>query len=185
MDRTTQSIKRSGGHWFGAVVVAVLTCTACGSVSLAESSVAAEVADVAESADITDSTDVAESADINEAEDAVEDQNQDLFPDVLAVEATQSDDGTWRFSVTLSSPYDSPARYADAWRVRSVDNVDGQPAEYGVRVLTHDHSGEQPFTRSHSGIEIPDDVTTVLVEGRDQVNGWGGMTMEFALPGGS
>jgi len=181
-------MKPSGGHWFGAVVVAVLTCTACGSVSVAESSVAAEVAAVAESADITDSADVGEAADINEAEDAVEpvdDQDQDLFPDVLAVEATQSNDGTWRFSVTLSSPYDSPARYADAWRVRSVDNVDGQPAEYGVRVLTHDHSGEQPFTRSHSGIEIPDGVTTVLVEGRDQVSGWGGMTVEFALPGQS
>lgn len=106
----------------------------------------------------------------------------DLFPDVLAVDAALASDGTWRFDVTLSSPYDSPERYADAWRVRSVDLVDGQHVEYGIRVLGHDHAGEQPFTRSQTGIAIPADVTTVLIEGRDQVSGWGGATLVFDLP---
>lgn len=99
-----------------------------------------------------------------------------LFPDVVAAEAVRDDDGTWRFDVTLSSPYDQPDRYADAWRVLDVDGV-----ELGVRVLTHDHANEQPFTRSLSGVEIPDDVTEVTIEGRDQRNGWGGTTVTVDL----
>jgi hypothetical protein len=53
--------------------------------------------------------------------------------------------------------------------------------EFGVRILTHDHANEQPFTRSQSGIEIPADVSSVIVEGRDRVSGWGGTTVEVRL----
>lgn len=99
-----------------------------------------------------------------------------LFPDVLAAQATQGADGTWDFDVTLSSPYDSAERYADAWRV-----LDPDGAELGVRELLHDHAGEQPFTRSLSGVEISDDVSAVTIEGRDQVSGWGGATVTIIL----
>ena len=99
-----------------------------------------------------------------------------LFPDVVGAGATQSGDGTWTFDVTLSSPYDSPERYADAWRVVGPDGT-----VYGERILAHDHANEQPFTRSQSGIVIPAGVQTVLIEGRDQVNGWGGGTFSFTL----
>ncbi len=101
------------------------------------------------------------------------------FPDVLAAVATREDSGSWRFDVTLSSPYDSPDRYADAWRVIGPDGT-----EYGIRILTHDHANEQPFTRSQTGIEIPDDVEMVTVEGRDLRNGWGGGTLSVTLPRG-
>ena len=101
---------------------------------------------------------------------------EELFPDVLAAEATQAGDGTWNFNATLSSPYDSPERYADAWRILGPDGT-----QYGIRVLVHDHASEQPFTRSVGGIEIPDDVTTVTIEGRDQVSGWGGDTVDVEL----
>lgn len=101
----------------------------------------------------------------------------DLFPDVLDVTVQQATDGTYTFDVTISSPYDSPDRYADAWRVRSVEGT-----VYGVRELVHDHAAEQPFTRSLSGVEIPADVDAVVVEGRDQVNGWGGETLRVELP---
>jgi len=101
-----------------------------------------------------------------------------VFPDVIAVTADQSDDGTWRFDVTLSSPYDTPDRYADAWRILGPDGT-----EYGVRELAHDHANEQPFTRSLSGVEIPDEVDSVVVEGRDQVNGWGGEVAHASLAG--
>ncbi|MDH3753929.1 MAG: hypothetical protein OEU32_08655 [Acidimicrobiia bacterium] len=104
------------------------------------------------------------------------DQPEELFPDVLDAGAMRSDDGTWSFDVTISSPYDTPARYADAWRVLGPDG-----AELGVRVLTHDHAGEQPFTRSLSGVEIPDGVTVVTIQGRDQVSGWGGATVDVTL----
>lgn len=105
-----------------------------------------------------------------------DDASEELFPDVLGATAARADDGTWTFSATLSSPYDTPQRYADAWRVLGPDGE-----VYGIRELAHDHANEQPFTRSQSGIEIPAGVTTVTVEGRDQVSGWGGDTVEVVL----
>lgn len=102
---------------------------------------------------------------------------EELFPDVLAASASQDGDGTWTFEATLSSPYDSADRYADAWRVVGPDGT-----VYGIRELAHDHASEQPFTRSQSGIGIPDEVDVVTVEGRDQVSGWGGATVEVTLP---
>lgn len=103
--------------------------------------------------------------------------DEQRHPDVIGAEASRADDGTWTISATLSSPYDTPERYADAWRVLGPDGT-----EYGVRILLHDHANEQPFTRSQSGIEIPDGVDVVTIEGRDLVHGWGGTTFDLALP---
>lgn len=97
------------------------------------------------------------------------------FPDVVGATATY-DGSTWTIAATLSSPYDTPERYADSWRVLGPDG-----SVYGERFLTHDHANEQPFTRSQSGIEIPDEVTVVVIEGRDQQYGWGGETFELPL----
>lgn len=98
------------------------------------------------------------------------------YPDVVDAVARQ-DGETWAFDVTISSPYDTPERYADGWRVLAPDGT-----ELGFRLLTHDHAAEQPFTRSLGGVEIPDDVQVVTIEGRDQANGFGGETVEVALP---
>lgn len=122
----------------------------------------------------TDST----ASDGSDADETEPSDVEELYPDVVDVSAEQAEDGTWTFAVTLSSPYDSPERYADAWRV-----VGPNGETYGERILLHDHANEQPFTRSQSGIEIPDDVAEVTVEGRDQVSGWGGRTMSYQLPG--
>lgn len=99
------------------------------------------------------------------------------FPDVLDAELTQDADATWTVAVTLSSSYDTPERYADAWRVMTPDGV-----ELGIRVLTHHHAAEQPFTRSQSGIHIPAEVVEVVVQGRDQRYGWGGEELTVAVP---
>lgn len=99
------------------------------------------------------------------------------FPDIIGVQATQEDAGSWRFDVTVSSPYDSPQRYADAWRV-----LDPDGNELGIRVLTHDHASEQPFTRSQGGIQVPDGVSEVTIQGRDLGNGWGGGELVVTLP---
>ena len=125
----------------------------------------------------TDETEAVDPAqpDTAQESDAGED-GEELFPDVVDVVATAEDAGSWTFAVTLSSPYDSPDRYADSWRVRNEDGT-----VYGERFLTHDHANEQPFTRSQSGIEIPDSVIVVVVEGRDQISGWGGETMTIEL----
>ena len=50
-----------------------------------------------------------------------------------------------------------------------------------TRLLTHPHENEQPFTRSQSGIILPDGVTTVLVRAHDLVDGWGGREVEVDL----
>ena len=105
-----------------------------------------------------------------------QESSDELFPDILEATATLGADGTWEFTATVSSPYDSASRYADAWRVLAPDGT-----ELGIRELLHDHAGEQPFTRSLTGLEVPDGISSVTIEGRDQVNGWGGATVEVAL----
>jgi hypothetical protein len=97
------------------------------------------------------------------------------FPDVVAVDLRRSDD-RWQVAATLSSPYDGPDRYADAFRVLAPDG-----AVLGVRELTHDHANEQPFTRTLE-VDIPDGITEVTVEGRDQQYGWGGGTTTVEVP---
>ncbi len=99
------------------------------------------------------------------------------YPDVTAVEIGE-DGQTYTLDVTMSSPYDSPERYADGWRV-----LDEEGDVLGEMELTHDHANEQPFTRSQTGLEIPEDVRTVTVEGRDSQNGYGGGTVEATVPG--
>ncbi len=104
----------------------------------------------------------------------------DRFPSIVDVDAAFDDDaGTWSFAVTVSSPYDTPERYADGWRVVGPDDT-----VYGVHTLTHDHAAEQPFTRRQTGVQIPDDVRDVTIEGRDLVNGFGGPTLTVSLEAG-
>ena len=43
-----------------------------------------------------------------------------------------------------------------------------------TRTLHHPHVDEQPFTRSLSGVKIPEDVEQILVRGHDSVHGYGG-----------
>ncbi len=99
------------------------------------------------------------------------------FPNVQEVKITTSDDGTYTLDVTMSSPYDSPERYADGWRVLTPDGD-----VLGEHELTHDHASEQPFTRTHTGLEIPVGIETVTVEGRDTANGYGGGAVEVDVP---
>jgi hypothetical protein len=99
------------------------------------------------------------------------------YPDIVDVVVTPAGDGTFDLAVTVSSPYDAPERYADGWRVLAPDGT-----ELGSHTLLHDHAGEQPFTRTQSGVEIPADVSEVTVEGRDQQYGYGGGTATADVP---
>ena len=98
-------------------------------------------------------------------------------PDVLAAVLTGDSDGGWSLEVTLSSMYDSPERYADGWRV-----LDADGAVLGEHTLTHDHADEQPVTRTQTGLEIPDGVEVITIEGKDTENGYGGATLEVEVP---
>lgn len=96
--------------------------------------------------------------------------------DVVDVEATETGEGSWRFSVTVSSPDSGWDYYADAWQVVGPDGT-----ILGTRTLHHPHENEQPFTRSLSGVEIPDDVEEVTVRARMNEGGYGGEEMTVRL----
>ncbi|MBI3375362.1 MAG: hypothetical protein HY017_26890 [Betaproteobacteria bacterium] len=100
------------------------------------------------------------------------------FPDVVDVKVRAPGEGKFDFDVTISSPYDSPQRYADGFRILGADRV-----VHAVRVLLHDHANEQPFTRDLYGVVIPPPVRFVVVEARDRKNGYGGRTVRVELPG--
>ncbi len=105
------------------------------------------------------------------------DTDEQEYPDIVGATLTQDGDGTWTVAVTLSSPYDTPERYADGWRVLDIDgNI------IGDRPLAHDHATEQPFTRSTSGVAIPEDASEVLIEARDQKYGWGPDRLTVQVP---
>ena len=89
--------------------------------------------------------------------------------DVLFVRARLQADGTWSFDVTVQHEDTGWEHYADRWEVLSPD---GQVL--ATRVLTHPHVNEQPFTRSQSGIVIPEGITQVRVRAHDLVDGYGG-----------
>lgn len=99
-------------------------------------------------------------------------------PDVLAVKVQPSGVDTFNFDATVSSPYDSAQRYADAFRVMGKDGT-----VFGERKLLHDHADEQPFTRDLYFVKIPRGIRTVVVQARDQKYGYGGKTVEISLPG--
>ena len=96
--------------------------------------------------------------------------------DAIAAEV-RSEGAAWSFEVTVRHDDAGWDHYADAWRVVGPDGT-----VYGTRELLHPHVDEQPFTRSLSGVAIPEGVTTVIVEARDSVHGWGGRTLEITLP---
>lgn len=104
------------------------------------------------------------------------DSGSPQYPAVIDATAKATGD-TYTFTVTISSPYDSPQRYANGWRIMDDDgNV------YAKHTLRHHHASDQPFTRTQTGVRIPDRVDEVVVEGRDLLNGYGGATQRVTLP---
>ena len=100
------------------------------------------------------------------------------YPDVVSAKVQARGADIFDFDVTVSSPYDTPQRYADAFRVMGKDGV-----VFGERKLLHDHAGEQPFTRDLYGVNVPSGIRAVVIQARDQTHGYGGQTVEVFLPG--
>jgi len=94
---------------------------------------------------------------------------------ITDVKATQAGD-TWRFDVTLLHPDTGWDHYADAWEV-----LDADGNSLGIRVLGHPHVNEQPFTRSLSGVFIPQGTSEVFVRARCLVDGWNSDVSRVAL----
>lgn len=88
-------------------------------------------------------------------------------PAVVTGVASAKTGGTYTFNVTLKHPDTGWDHYADGWRI-----LDANGTVLGTRELLHPHVDEQPFTRSLSGVKIPEGVTSVLIQTRDNVSGW-------------
>jgi hypothetical protein len=109
--------------------------------------------------------------------------------DVLFVRAVRAADGTWTFTVTVQHPDTGWDDYADGWDVVTPDGtvLKTSPDDQFTRPLLHPHEEEQPFTRSQSGIVIPEGVTQVRVRAHDIVDGYGGreVVVDITVPSGS
>ena len=97
--------------------------------------------------------------------------------DVVDVSVKQSAKNTYSFSVTVRHADEGWDHYANKWDVVAPDGT-----VLGTRVLYHPHVDEQPFTRSLSGVNIPDTVDTVTVRAHDSVHEYGGETKKVKLP---
>ncbi len=94
--------------------------------------------------------------------------------EVVEATATKSGGG-WRFDVTIAHGDTGWDHYADGWAVLLEDGT-----ELGYRVLAHPHVSEQPFTRSLSGVIVPEGVNEVFIRADDSVHGEA--TALFAVP---
>ena len=97
-------------------------------------------------------------------------------PDILSATAQKSGNG-WTVSVTLAHPDTGWDHYADGWRVLDMDGN-----ELGLRVLAHPHEQEQPFTRSLSRLNIPEQITQVQTQARCLLDGWSAELTLLSLP---
>jgi len=86
--------------------------------------------------------------------------------DIIDAKVVPSGDG-WRFTVSIEHEDTGWDHYADSWRVVTEDGD-----LLGERTLLHPHEGEQPFTRSLDGVQIPNNVKVVYIEAHDSVHGW-------------
>ncbi len=98
-------------------------------------------------------------------------------PEIVAVRATLSGGGLYRFDVTLRHADTGWNHYADQWDVLAPDGT-----VLGQRVLLHPHVDEQPFTRSLAGVRIPKDLNEVLIRARDNVSGYAREQYRVVLP---
>ena len=98
--------------------------------------------------------------------------------DVIEVEVRRIGGDTYKFDVTVRHADEGWEHFANKWEVTAPDGT-----VLGTRVLAHPHVEEQPFTRSLSGVKIPENLTEVIVRAHDLVHGYGGKTVEVKVPG--
>ena len=98
--------------------------------------------------------------------------------DVVEVNVTHTGDETYKFDVTVRHADEGWEHFANKWDVTAPDGT-----VLGTRILAHPHVEEQPFTRSLSGVKIPENLAEVTVRAHDLVHGYGGKTLVVAVPG--
>lgn len=96
--------------------------------------------------------------------------------DVLDVKIQRTGAGIFTFTVTVRHDDEGWDHYASQWEVLGPGDV-----VMGTRVLYHPPVGEQPFTRSLPGVQIPEGVSEVTIRARDSVHGFGGKELQVQL----
>lgn len=91
------------------------------------------------------------------------------FAQVKDVLATQKPSGNWCFGTSVRHNDQGWEHYANGWEV-----IDFDGNQLGYRELAHPHDNEQPFTRSQCNIEIPLEITRVVVRAKCNKHGFGG-----------
>lgn len=100
-------------------------------------------------------------------------------PRILAARAVAEGNGRppeVTVEVTVAHPDTGWDHYADAWEVHAPDGT-----RIGLRELLHPHETEQPFTRSLSGVAVPDGAGHILIRARCSVDGWASDTFRVDL----
>jgi hypothetical protein len=98
-------------------------------------------------------------------------------PAVVQNVKVSKDGGAYTFNVTIFHNDTGWEDYADIWRIKDTNgNI------LGERLLSHPHIDEQPFTRSLSGVRIPDGIDSVMIEAHDTVTGWAPSAKLVKLP---
>lgn len=122
-------------------------------------------------------------ADIAPVEETPLQETRVANADVEFVRAAQEAGGAWRFDVTVRHPDTGWDDYADGWDVITRDGqvLKANEDDPFTRLLLHPHENEQPFTRSQSGVVVPDGVMVVIVRAHDLVDGYGGREIEVDL----
>jgi hypothetical protein len=97
--------------------------------------------------------------------------------DVLDVSVKQTAENAFSFSVTVRHQDEGWDHYANKWDVVAPDGT-----VLGTRTLHHPHENEQPFTRSLSGVQIPQNIHKVTIRAHDSVHQYGGKTVTVKVP---
>ncbi len=98
-------------------------------------------------------------------------------PPVISDASLAPSGAGFRVDVTLLHPDSGWDHYADGWEVLAPDGT-----RLGFRELLHPHVNEQPFTRSLSGIAIPDGIGSVTIRARCNVDGWAAEKVDMVIP---
>lgn len=96
---------------------------------------------------------------------------------VVGVKISKESAGSYRFDVTVRHDDKGWDHFANKWDVVAPDG-----SVLGTRELAHPHEDEQPFTRSLSGVRIPEGVEKVTLRAHDSVDKYGGAEMVVDVP---
>ena len=98
------------------------------------------------------------------------------FAQVSYVSVSQQYDGSWCFNTSVRHNDEGWEHYADGW-----DILDTNGNQLWERPLAHPHVNEQPFTRRLCDIQIPPEITKLVVRAKCNKHSYGDKTITVDL----